>query len=326
MAIRFVNDKNSDESINTLFEVVPPVVGDQKDRFSRHCDYLSELFDRVEVSALNIPEINNESGKSEKGKRRNPYKERVSPRHYARDLSEEFDTDFVINRVIVKESGLDQEQWLLDTYHKYHIDNVILVGGESSKDTYPGPSVMEGNELGKKYLNQGKRRYNSRGKAERTALSIGNISIPTRRRSDLDEPLRMLQKVQTGADFFTTQIITEADYAEALMKDFSSVLYKNKASSPLIFWSFTPISEQKDIDFLRWLGVYIPDEVEDKIISSSNPSQASIENMLSIWERLQNVNDELPVRLPLGINISVMGLRNFRNGIELAEALQMVEA
>ena len=320
------NNDFSEVSNNTLFEVVPPVKGEKEERFKRHCDYLNELFERVPATALNLPEINKESSKSSKGKRRNPYKERVSPRRYVRELSKKFDTNYVINRMIVKEAGYDQEEWLLETYHNYEISNVILVGGESSKIHYPGPSVTEGNMLSKEYLNQGKREYGSGQDIKSTNLNIGNICIPTRRRNDLDEPDRMINKVKSGADFFTTQIITESEYAGSLLSDFSSILNEYEVEPPILFWSFTPISEQKDIDFLRYLGVYIPDDVENKIMSSPDPAQESIEWAISIWEKLQEINEGLHCPIPMGINISVMGLRNFQNGIELAESLNMVEA
>ena len=32
-------------------------------------------------------------------------------------------------------------EWIQETYSKYEIDNLIIVGGESSKQKYPGPTV-----------------------------------------------------------------------------------------------------------------------------------------------------------------------------------------
>ena len=36
-----------------------------------------------------------------------------------------------------------QMEWIQETYSKYEIDNLIIVGGESSKQKYPGPTVNE---------------------------------------------------------------------------------------------------------------------------------------------------------------------------------------
>ena len=34
----------------------------------------------------------------------------------------------------------NQMEWIQETYSKYEIDNLIIVGGESSKQKYPWPN------------------------------------------------------------------------------------------------------------------------------------------------------------------------------------------
>ena len=311
------------ENYPVLFEVAPPQVGNEKKRFRRHCEYLEMLFERLPVHAINIPEIHDESGKNDRGKRRNDFKRRVPPRRYARRLSEVFDTNFIINRVAVQAPAAEQEEWLLETYHEYDIDTIVLVGGESGSIEYRGPSVTEMNSLARDHLNRGKLKHGD-NPADPTNFIIGNISIPTRRRSDFDEPERMWRKVQSGAEFFTTQIVLDDRSPFRLLRDFSLLLDQKPARVPTLFWSFSPIAEKKDVDFLRWLGVRIPDERADRILSAPDPVSESIDWTMETWQRLQEVNRELPVSLSLGINISVMGLRNFENGIRMAETLNAV--
>lgn len=305
-----------------FIEIVPPQVNSNSNRFERHCSYLNQLMERVDIDAVNIPEIQNESQKGDKGKRRSKFKRRVPPREYAKALSEKIDTHFVINRVIVKEEGEDQEDWLLETGHEYDaIDAVALVGGESSEKEYPGPSVTEGNRLARGYLSEGERKYD-KGGAEPIDLLVGNICIPTRRSKGFDEPDRMLKKVKAGADFFTTQILGEPEYAIDLIRDFSELLQEEDIKPPLILWSFTPIASQKDVDFLRWLGAYLPDEAEERILSSPDPAGESLRWASEIWTDILEANDQLVQPFPMGCNISVMGMRNFGHAIDLAEVLQ----
>lgn len=115
-----------------FIEIVPPKLNAQTHRFEQHCRYLEELFARTDVSGINIPEIQDESKKGERGKRRNEYRERIPPREYARDLSEEFDTEFIVNRVIVQDSEPVQEEWLLETHEDYGVSAITVIGGESS--------------------------------------------------------------------------------------------------------------------------------------------------------------------------------------------------
>ena len=59
-----------------------------------------------------------------------------------------------------------------ETYSKYEIDNLIIVGGESSKQKYPGPTVNESLE---KISRDNRRRENS--------ILCGGICIPSRRKN-----------------------------------------------------------------------------------------------------------------------------------------------
>jgi len=306
-----------------LFELVPPVKGNKEKRLKQHTTWLEQLLKEIAVDAFNIPEIQDESKKSEKGIRLSPYKERVKPRNYVKELSKRFDTEFVINHVAVKHAHHDQEKWMLETCHEFNINNIIIVGGESSRVQYKGPSVSTGNKVAKRYLNRGKLKYNE-GKIKPTNFTIGNICIPTRRRNDFDEPERMYHKLRAGADFFTSQIIAEPESPISLMKDFSELLIEEEVDPPVIFWSFSPISSQKDVNFLRWLGVRIPENTENLILSRSNPAAASVDVIQTIWEKILDFNRQLPVSFPMGINISVIGLRNFENGIRLAKELNIV--
>ncbi|MCF7803347.1 MAG: methylenetetrahydrofolate reductase [Candidatus Marinimicrobia bacterium] len=304
-----------------VFELAPPKKGAHKERLRQHRDGLQQLTNRVDINGINLPEIQDESQQGDRGQRRSKFEERVAPRKYANQLSEKVQLRYLINRVIVKQPAPKQEKWIANTFHNYGIDSIVIVGGESSEKEYPGLSVPSGNRLVRKYLNQGKRKYaDTAGPA--TDLLVGNICIPTRRRDDLDEPERMLQKVQAGADFFTTQIIAESNSPIKLLEDLSRLFVLEDVSPPMLFWSFTPIASQKDVDFLRWLGVFIPDNVENKILSSDEPATTSIEYTGEIWEHLLELNRNLPRPFPMGCNISVMGMRNFENAVEMAATLK----
>lgn len=307
-----------------LFEVVPPKLDQERQWFRQHSSYLEQLFDRLRIFGINLPEIHDEDQKGDGGKRLSEFAQRVSPRRYARKLGDVFDTRYIINRVTVQAPLAEQEEWLLDTYHEYGLDTVVLVGGESGEYDYPGPSVPEGNRLVKEYLNRGERKYAGHPNKP-TRLSVGNISIPTRRRENFDEPERMLRKIRSGTDFFTTQIVLDMQSPGKLLEDFGRLIDAEGITPPAIFWSFTPISEQKDVDFLRWLGVRIPEHVEERLLGSPDPVAASIDWAQAIWDKLQKINRRLPVDIPLGVNISVMGLRNFQHGIHLAEAVSLSE-
>ena len=49
----------------------------------------------------------------------------------------------IINRVVVHDDYDTQMRWLHETNKDFEIENMIIVGGESSKMNYPGPTVNE---------------------------------------------------------------------------------------------------------------------------------------------------------------------------------------
>ena len=49
----------------------------------------------------------------------------------------------IVNRVVVHEPFDAQMKWFKETNKEYEIENMIIVGGESSNVKYPGPSVNE---------------------------------------------------------------------------------------------------------------------------------------------------------------------------------------
>ena len=62
-----------------------------------------------------------------------------------------------------------QMRWIEETNRDYEIENLIIVGGESSKVEYPGPTVNE-------VLRSVSREYNSNG----GDIFCGGIAIPSR--------------------------------------------------------------------------------------------------------------------------------------------------
>ncbi|MGM0381209.1 MAG: hypothetical protein ACQEP7_04420 [bacterium] len=317
--VNLVKERFGDSPL--LFELIPPEVDAPGETVQKRHDKVKKLFSRVDVNALNIPEIREESAKDEDGKRRSDFKPRVSPRSYVQQLREIFDTKYLICRVVVHLPPEKQEKWLIETNEKFGINNIVLVGGEKEADAYDGLSVPEGDKLIKEKLNRGQTRHEEKD-IDPTDYLIGNISIASRRLDTLDEPDRITYKIKHGADFFYTQIIAEPDSPVELLQDLAPKLEDENIDPPVFFWSFAPIASQKDVDFMRWLGVKIPEEVEDRILGSSNPVEESIKWNLEIWEELNRVNNKLPVSCPLGVNISFMGDRNFDNAIALAEAFQ----
>ena len=65
------------------------------------------------------------------------------PREFGRLLQDIVGIEAIINRVVVHDDYDTQMRWLHETNKDFEIENMIIVGGESSKVNYPGPTVNE---------------------------------------------------------------------------------------------------------------------------------------------------------------------------------------
>jgi len=282
----------------TFFELVPPAVGSLPALEAAVAEVRKV---RNSVDAINLPEIRDENRSSERTHRFVP---RVEPRLFGARLRSEAGADVVVNRGVVYEP--DPLDWFRQTREDFGIEHVVLVGGESSRIRYPGPSVVEAAE-----------QVRSAG----LPLSLGGISIPSR----LHEAERIRRKNAAGLIFFTTQVLFDSN-------DIVSLVQQLNGLEARLFLSFSPVSHPRDLEFLRWLGADIPAHLDqfllyggDSGVSKEAPSSScpALNRSMDLARRiLMDVFDNLPPDPPpLGLNIEHINRRNFAPAVRMLEEL-----
>jgi 5,10-methylenetetrahydrofolate reductase len=277
----------------TLFEVVPPAAA-KPEALESSLHELQQL--RGRVDAINIPEIHDED---RPGERTSKFIERVEPRILGSRIRRELGIDVVINRVTVHDA--EPERWFRETCREWDIPNWILVGGESKEITYPGPNPAEAARLVKS-LN--------------LPVSLGGITIPSR----VNEPERIRKKHAQGVDFFTSQVMFDSNDLVWLIQRLNGVEAR-------IFISFAPVSNRRDLQFLRWLGVDIPKDLDRFLIGSEQGEAAAVETCLersiNLAQRiLMDVFDNLPPDPPpIGLNIEHITRKNFTPSLAMLDRL-----
>jgi len=94
-----------------------------------------------------------------------------------------------------------------------------------------------------------------------------------------------------------------------------------------IFLSFAPVSTRRDLEFLRWLGVDIPRDLDRFLIGSEQGGAAAaetcLERSINLAQRiLMDVFDNLPPDPPpIGLNIEHITRRNFAPAITMLDRL-----
>jgi len=300
-----LKDTISDPSIPVrFFELVPPA----REKAGAVETTVAEV-GRVRhlADAINLPEIHDETrgGAARTAK----FVPRVDPRTLGGRIRRDLGMNIVVNRCVVYEP--DQLGWLRETREEFDIENVVLVGGESSQVAYPGLTVLEAAE---------------RARDAGLPSCLGGITIPSR----LHEAECIRRKEAAGLAFFTTQVLFDSNDIVWLIQQLNGVEAR-------VFLSFAPVSHPRDLHFLRWLGADIPRDLdrfllcgdEAEMPGSSRPakedqgSSSAFDRSLDMAKRiLMDVFDNLPPDPPpIGLNVEHINQRNFAPALEMLEQL-----
>ena len=86
--------------------------------------------------------------------------------------------------------------------------------------------------------------------------------------------------------------------------------------------SFAPVSSEKNIKFLKWLGVEIPAETEELLIEDlSKMTDKSMEIAVNVLQETLNHLNENDIIVPIGLNVEHIMSYNFQASIEMLQEL-----
>jgi 5,10-methylenetetrahydrofolate reductase len=280
-----------------LFEALPPQVESTEEQWQDHLDLLDPLR-RAGLAGVNVPEIVN------------GHYQTVEPRAFAAALQRRLGVRAILNRITVHHPLPQLQSWVTETRLGSGIHDFVLVGGERSGESYPGVGVLPALEA-------------LRGGVERSNGRLGVITIPTRRRADLDEPERLLRKQAAGASFAVSQILCEPEAALRLQGDLATAA--PRGSKPLsLFWSLAPVARRRDLDFLQWLGVDIPANVRKDLVAAAEGTarlERSHDLNVAIARRLLEAN-EATGSGSIGFCVEHVMLSNIGAAVDLVDRLR----
>ena len=287
------------------YEILPP--REKDGTLNSYAEIISSLLSQTHIDAINIPEVHEENAR---GLRPVKNLERAEAREFGRLLQDNVGIEAIVNRVTVHNDLDYQKSWIKETFYDYDIENLILVGGESSDIKYPGPSVNETSEYITRDLNAG-----------RFDFFCGGITIPSRK----IESVRLLKKGSNGIEFFTTQVLYDGKKIKKMLKYYDDVCKENNVLPRRILLSFAPVSSKKNIDFLKWLGVEIPSQTEKRLTNKkTSMSDESLEIASEILKGILNNNEKLGITVPIGLNVEHIMSYNFQSSINMQQELSRI--
>jgi len=285
-----------------LYEILPPRIIDGS--VESYAEKISTLLSQTHIDAINIPEIHAEETR---GIRPVNGRERAEPRDFGRIIQDSVGIEAIVNRVTVHCPVEEQFEWLTSTCDDFGIENLVLVGGESSKISYSGPSVLETASMINEIMSESGRE-----------IFYGGISLPSRP----IESKRMMIKGSSGVEFFTTQVLYDSEAISQMLGHYDRICSEKGQLPKRVLLSFAPISTLKNLNFLKWLGVEIPEKTEKYIAGNETEiSERSIEiSMRILFEILSHIEKE-EISVPIGLNVEHIMSYNFDHSVRLLQMM-----
>ena len=284
------------------YEILPP--REKDGTLNSYAENISSLLSQTHIDAINIPEVRDEIARGER-----PIKNQVraEPREFGKLLQDIVGIEAIVNRVVVHQNIEDEMKWLEETNSKYEIENLITVGGESRNIRYPGPTVDQA--------------LNAIRQNDRLNLLCGGISIPSREK----ESLRLIEKSENGSEFFTTQVLYDASKVIKMITHYQKRCDEKDTFPRRVLLSFAPVSSEKNIKFLKWLGVEIPKKAEQSLLNNgARMSEKSMEITVSVLNEILNHLEKNKIKVPIGLNVEHIMSYNFQASIEMLQELSCI--
>ena len=284
------------------YEILPP--REKDGTLNSYAENISSLLSQTHIDAINIPEVRDEIARGER-----PIKNQVraEPREFGKLLQDIVGIEAIVNRVVVHQNIEDEMKWLEETNSKYEIENLITVGGESRNIRYPGPTVNQA--------------LNAISQNDRLNLLCGGISIPSREK----ESLRLIEKSENGSEFFTTQVLYDASKVIKMITHYQKRCDDKNTFPRRVLLSFAPVSSEKNIKFLKWLGVEIPKKTEESLLKdNARMSEKSMEITINVLNEILNHLEKNKIKVPIGLNVEHIMSYNFQASIEMLQELSRI--
>jgi len=169
----------------------------------------------------------------------------------------------------------------------------------------------------------------ARLEARSQGIAFGCVTIAERHLSKGTEHLNIMRKQQLGAQWFISQAVYDADATIKLLLDYAALCRERGVAARKIILTFAPCGRPKTMQFIRWLGIQVPPEVEARVVGMAATSkEAAVNESIAVCcEALTSILDAAgDCGVPLGISVeSVSGFREEIDGcFELFRRLQQI--
>ncbi|ADG93066.1 conserved hypothetical protein [Arcobacter nitrofigilis DSM 7299] len=276
------------ESGILLYGITPPKIKHTEEEIKVIAQKHIERISKLPIDGLVLYDIQDESDRTDE-KRPFPFIKTLDPCEYSRTYL----NDLVIPRVVYRAVGNYDEKsfpiWLELT--KENQVHSVFVGAASREQKKP-MTLKEAYRL-KKEVNDN--------------LCMGGIAIPERHMVKHDEHLRVFSKIDNSCEYFITQCVYNLEASKIFLTDYAKYAKENKKEVVPIIFTLTPCGSAKTLDFMKWLGISIPNYLEEDLKASGNILHDSMKLCVDIFRELYTFGRDRGI--PIGCNVESVAIR-----------------
>lgn len=271
-----------------LYGITPPKAKHTEEEIKeiakKHIDRISAL----DVDGLVLYDIQDESERTDE-KRPFPFIKTLNPCEYSRNYLQDLKTPRVVYRAVGNYNTETFSEWLEST--KTSQVHSVFVGAASHEQKNP-LTLKDAYAL--------KREVNNN-------LCLGGIAIPERHTKKHNEHERVFSKKNDSCEYFITQCVYDLHAAKTFLTDYHKYAKEHNYEMVPIIFTLTPCGSAKTLDFMKWLGINVPNYLEEDLKESGDILHDSVKLSRDIFEELYKFG--IKKGIPIGCNVESVAIR-----------------
>jgi hypothetical protein len=301
-----LKNKLKDKNSRLLFYgLTPPKKNNTKEKIkeisSKHINRIKLL----DIDGIVLYDIQDESSRTNKI-RPFPFLETIDSSTYANDYLDILNIPIIVYKAIGKYDKDNFISWLNKDKDK---DNYSIFVGSASSNCNNKLSLNDAYNL--------KKIYNKN-------IVLGGITIFERHLKNNNEHLKVFSKIDQGCEFFISQAIYNTKAAKLFLDHYYKYSLVNNLKIVPIIFTLTPCGSNKTLDFMKWLGISISLDIEDKLLKSNNMLNDSIDICIESFKSLYNYAKKRNIKI--GCNVESVSIKKdeIEGSIKLIENINLI--
>ena len=271
---------------------VPPREGTPPGKCLSICQKFMTRSRTLACDGFIVYDIQDEPGRATSGiERPFPFRQLMDSSEYAALLSRSSGKPCVVYKCI---ADAKFEEWIDRASTEHGHSAINLVGRPSASQSYEGPTMAEAMQIAS--TKEQRTKFGCVCIAERHTME----AAAARGKKYPTEHLNMLKKQKAGARWFVSQAVYDAEPTIRLLTDYAAECRKAGLAPRKVLLTFCPVSRPKTMQFVKWLGVRVPDETETNILQSDKPVDSSIDVLCTLLRTI--LQETSGIGVPLGIS------------------------